>query len=189
MAIDRKAFYESIRESLFEGVLTQRQVDGMNAVMDTWEQYHFDKDIRWLAYCMATAHHETAYVWDAIEEYGKGSGQPYGEPTGPYGECYYGRGFVQLTWITNYEKGEKILKETYDLECPMVQYPHRMLEVEPAALILFDGMIDGWFTGVGLPTYFNASTEDPYNARRTVNGTDKADVIKGHYYKFKEALT
>ena len=71
----------------------------------------------------------------------------------------------------------------------MVQYPHRMLELEPAALILFDGMIDGWFTGVGLPTYFNASTEDPYNARRTVNGTDKAETIKGHYYKFKDALT
>ena len=45
MAIDRKKFFDEIRENLFEGVLTQRQVDGMNAVMDTWEQYHFDKDI------------------------------------------------------------------------------------------------------------------------------------------------
>jgi putative chitinase len=189
MTIDRKKFFDSIRESLFEGVLTQRQVDGMNAVMDIWEQYYADNDIRWLAYCMATAHHETAYVWDAIEEYGKGSGQPYGQPAGPYGECYYGRGFVQLTWYDNYVKGEGILKDKYNVECPMVEYPHRMLEQEPAALILFDGMINGWFTGVGLPQYFDNDTEDPYNARRTVNGTDKADVIKGHYYKFKEALT
>ena len=111
MAIDRNAFFESIRENLFEGVLSQRQVDGMNAVMDTWEQYHFDKDIRWLAYAMATAHHETAYVWDAIEEYGKGSGKEYGAPAGPYGECYYGSGFVQLTWLENYQKGEIVLKE------------------------------------------------------------------------------
>ena len=37
--------------------------------------------------------------------------------------------------------------------------------------------------------YFNATTEDPYNARKIVNGLDKADTIKGHYYKFKDALT
>ena len=189
MPIDRKAFFDSIRESLFYGVLSQRQVDGMNAVLDCWEQHFADSDIRYLAYAMATAHHETAFVWDAIEEYGKGSGKPYGEPAGPYGECYYGRGFVQLTWLENYQKGEKVLEENYGLECPMVQYPHRMLEIEPAALVLFDGIIGGWFTGVGLPTFFNASTDDPYNARKTVNGLDRADLIEGYHRSFLEALT
>ena len=43
----------------------------------------------------------------------------------------------------------------------MVQYPHRMLELEPAALILFDGMIDGWFTGLRLPTFFNRDDRRP----------------------------
>jgi putative chitinase len=189
MAIDRKAFFDSIRESLFYGVLSQRQVDGMNHLIDTWEERFAAGDIRWLAYAMATAHHETAFVWDAIEEYGKGSGKPYGAPAGPYGECYYGRGFVQLTWLENYQKGEQILRDTYQLECPMVEYPHRMLEHEPAALILFDGMIEGWFTGVGLPSFFNSDTEDPYNARKTVNGLDKADLIAGYYKSFKDALT
>ena len=64
-----------------------------------------------------------------------------------------------------------------------------MLEHEPAALILFDGMIEGWFTGVGLPSFFNSDTEDPYNARKTVNGLDKADLIAGYYKSFKDALT
>jgi len=36
----------------------------------------------------------------------------------------------------------------------------------PTALVLYDGMVYGWFTGVGLPKYFNATVEDPKNARR-----------------------
>ena len=187
--IDRDKFFTSVRENLFEGVLSQQQVDGMNYLLDTWENYFVDSDIRWLAYALATAYHETAYMMQPIEEYGRGSGKEYGKPTGPHNEIYFGRGHVQLTWISNYEKGEKRLKEIYDVEAPLVEYPHRMLEDEPSALVLFDGMKEGWFTGVGLPTYFNETTEDPYNARKIVNGLDKADTIKGHYYKFKDALT
>ena len=187
--IDRKKFFDEVRSTLFNGVLSQRQVDGMNYLLDTWEARFADNDIRWLAYALATAFHETAYMMVPLEEYGKGQGQSYGVPVGPYDEVYYGRGHVQLTWITNYEKGEEILKNKYGLAVPMVEYPHRMLEDETSSLILFDGLIDGWFTGVGLPDYFNASTDDPYNARRVVNGTDKAEVIKGYHLKFLDALT
>lgn len=126
---------------------------------------------------------------EPIEEYGEGSSRDYGQPFGPYGQCYFGRGFVQLTWYDNYVKGEQILRDTYKVECPMTRYPGRMLEHEPAALILFDGSVEGWFTGVGLPQYFNAETEDPYNARRVINGTDKAELIAGYYQSFKTALT
>ena len=187
--IDREAFFTAIRASLFNGVLAQSQVDGMNYLLDAWERHFLDKDIRWLAYAMATAFHETAYTMQPIEEYGRGSGHDYGQPTGPYNEAYYGRGHVQLTWLANYEKAEKRLADVYGVEAPLVEYPHRMLEDEPSALVLFDGSIEGWFTGVGLPQYFDDDTEDPYNARRVINGTDKADVIAGYYWKFKEALT
>lgn len=186
--IDRDKFFTYVRENLFNGVLSQAQVDGMNYLLDTWEGYFVDRDIRWLAYCLATAYHETAYTMQPIEEYGRGSGQAYGESTGPYNECYYGRGHVQLTWLENYEKAQERLKEIYEVEAPLVEYPHRMLEDEPSALVLFDGSINGWFTGVGLPQYFNDDTEDAYNARRVINGTDKADIIAGYYEKFKEAL-
>ena len=186
--IDHDKFFSSIRASVFNGVLSQTQVDGMNYLLNTWESYHFDKDIRWLAYCMATAFHETAYTMQPIEEYGRGSGREYGVPTGPYHEIYYGRGHVQLTWIANYEKAQARLKDVYSLDAPLVEYPHRMLEDEPSALVLFDGCIEGWFTGVGLPQFFNANTEDPVNARKVVNGLDKADLIAGYYKDFKEAL-
>jgi predicted chitinase len=187
--IDRDKFFTTIRASVFNGVLSQSQVDGMNYLLDTWERHFADRDIRWLAYALATAFHETAYTMQPIEEYGRGSGHDYGQPTGPYNEAYYGRGHVQLTWLANYETAQKRLAQAYGVEAPLVEYPHRMLEDEPSALVLFDGMIEGWFTGVGLPQYFDADTDDPYNARRTVNGTDKADLIAGYHREFLAALT
>ena len=186
--IDRDHFFTSVRESLFNGVLSQRQVDGMNYLLDVWERLFADKDIRWLAYALATTFHETAYNMRPLEEYGKGSGQPYGVTTGPYEQAYYGRGHVQLTWMENYQKAENFLAERYAADVPLHQYPHRMLEDEPSALVLFDGMIWGWFTGVKLADYFNDAEEDPVNARKIVNGLDKAETIAGYYAKFKEAL-
>ena len=188
MPIDRKKFYDSIRESLFYGVLSQRQVDGMNYLLDVWERLFPALPIEWLAYCLATVFHETAYMMVPLEEYGKGEGKAYGEPVGPHGETYYGRGHVQLTWEDNYKKGEQALLDRYGVVAPMHQYPHRMLEDETSALVLYDGMIEGWFTGVGLPSFFNAATEDPVNARKVVNGLDKADLIAGYYWNFKAAL-
>ena len=190
MSIDRDKFFAAVRDAPFGGNLSQGQVDGLNYLLDTWEDYYqSDEDIRWLAYALATAFHETAQTMAPIEEYGKGGSASYAKPAGPYDQCYYGRGFVQLTWEDNYIKGEQVLKDKFDLECPMHRYPHRMLEHEPAALVLFDGSIDGWFTGVGLPQYFNDTTEDPYNARRVINGTDCAQQIAGYYQNFKKALT
>ena len=187
--IDRDKFFAAVREHPFGGNLSQSQVNGLNYLLDTWEGYFVDRDIRWLAYALATAFHETAATMRPIEEYGQGSGKSYGAPAGDYGQCYYGRGYVQLTWLENYQKAEQILANTYDLKTPCVEYPHRMLEDEPSALILFDGSINGWFTGVGLPQYFNASEEDPVNARQVINGLDKADLIAGYYADFKAALT
>ena len=48
----------------------------------------------------------------------------------------------------------------------------------PIALrALFDGMINGMFTGKKLADYFNATTTDWTNSRRIINGTDKAAEI------------
>ena len=187
--IDRQHFFDSVRASLFNGVLSQRQVDGMNYLLDVWEKVFPSEDIRWLAYALATAFHETAYMMVPLEEYGEGEGQSYGQPVGPYHQCYYGRGHVQLTWEENYKKAETKLAEHHGIDAPLHQYPHRMLEDEPSALVLYDGMIDGWFTGVSLVEFFNPDIEDPYNARKVVNGLDKAELIAGYYADFKKALT
>lgn len=192
MPYDRKHFFDTVRNDLFRGTLRQAQVDGMNYLLEVWETHfeagHPRDGTNWLAYCMATVIHETAETMEPIEEYGKGAGKSYGKPVGPHGHCYYGRGHVQLTWEENYIKGEKNLKDRYRIEATLHREPQRMLNHEISALVLYDGMVHGWFTGVGLPTYFNGATEDPKNARRIVNGTDKADLIAGYYWKFKKAL-
>jgi putative chitinase len=192
MPYDRKLFFDTVRKDLFRGTLTQKQVDGMEHLLIIWER-HFEEanprdGTKWLAYCLATFFHETAETMNPIEEYGKGSGKSYGQPAGPYNQKYYGRGHVQLTWETNYKNGQKYLKERYNIDHTIYPEAHKMLEPQVSALISYDGMIHGWFTGVGLPKYFNATVEDPVNARRIVNGTDCADKIAGYYKKFKPAL-
>jgi hypothetical protein len=192
MTYDRDYFFDHVRQAPFDGELTQRQVDGMEYLLDTWEEFFAseagEQSTPWLAYCLATAFHETAQKMVPLEEYGRGEGHDYGEPTGKYGQRYYGRGHVQLTWEDNYKKGEEILKQRYREDVPLHQYPHRMLEDEPSALILFDGSVFGWFTGVGLPDFFSEGKEDPVGARQIINGHDQDELIAGYYYAFREAL-
>ena len=190
--INRDIFFNSVRSSLFGGSLSQSQVDGMNYLLEIWETFFEGPNPRdgnkWLAYCMATAFHETGKKMQPVEEVGKGKGKKYGVATGPYNKIYYGRGHVQLTWDYNYKKAQEQLQKNYNIDMPLYQHPEKMLQNEPSALVLYDGMTIGWFTGVGLPKYFNSTTEDPENARRVVNGTDKAAMIAGYYWKFKPAI-
>jgi putative chitinase len=194
MPYDRKFFFDTVRKDLFNGTLTQSQVDGMNYLLEIWEwafePYNPNDGTMWLAYALATFYHETAYTMQPIEEYGRGSGKSYGKPAGPYNQCYYGRGFVQLTWEENYKNGQKFLKDRYNKDCNIHPVANNALDPETSALVSYDGMVYGWFTGVGLPKYLSKSKgiEDPVNARRIVNGTDKASTIAGYYWKFKAAL-
>jgi putative chitinase len=194
MPYDRKFFFDKVRADLFHGTLTQSQVDGMNYLLEVWE-WGFEANnpndgTMWLAYALATFYHETAQTMQPIEEYGRGSGKSYGQPAGPYGQCYYGRGHVQLTWEANYKNGQQYLKDRYGVDANIYPDASKMLDSQTSALISYDGMVYGWFTGVGLPKYLSKSKgiEDPVNARRIVNGTDQASKIAGYYWKFKGAL-
>ena len=53
---------------------------------------------------------------------------------------------------------------------------------------MFAGMTEGWFTGKLLADYFSATKDDPRNARRIINGTDKASTIAGYHAEFLDAL-
>lgn len=44
------------------------------------------------------------------------------------------------------------------------------------------------FTGVGLPRYIRGSRCDYVNARRIVNGTDRASLIAGYAKEFEQIL-
>ncbi len=171
--IDRKEFYSQIRATLVKGGLSQPQVDGFEAILDEWEKRKLT-DLRWLAYIMATAWHETAQRMQPIEEFGRGRGKAYA-PT------YYGRGFVQITWERNYAR----LSDVIGVD--LVTHPEKALEMDNAIQILFVGMIDGLFTGKALSDYFDKNA-DWRGARAIVNGKDKAAEIAGYAQKIWDSL-
>jgi putative chitinase len=182
-SINRKFFFDTVRLSLFDGKLKQSQVDGLTCFLNEWENNYAKCDDRWLAYILATIHHETDRTFRAIEEYGKGKGHKYGRPDSQTGKAYYGRGFVQLTWKGNYERMSSVVKRD------LVRQPELTLEPTIATQICFHGMMQGSFTGKKLSDYFNPQKDDWVNARRIINGTDKANNIASYAKLFYRAIS
>jgi len=178
----RARFYDVIRLPLFNGTLTQSQVDGLEYLLDYAEHHAPALDLRHVAYILATTLHETARTMQPIEEYGKGVGYPYGVPDPETGETYHGRGFVQITWKNNYAYQQA------KLTLPLLTTPDLALQADCAARILVEGMADGDFTGVSLGDYINDVQCDYVEARRIVNGLDCAEQIAGYAQVFQEAL-
>jgi len=174
LKFDRTIYFDMVRPRLFGGKLTQEQVDGQNAILDEWERHSMSDDLRHLAYPLATTIHETASRMWPITEYGGGAGQPYGEPDPETKQTYYGRGYVQLTWRDNYRRATSKLALTGDDD--LEWHADRALDPQIAADVMFRGMAEGWFrTGNDgkpetLTRYFNATRDDPYQAREIING-------------------
>ena len=181
----------------FGGKLTQGQVDGMNAIFSAFETKGVD-DKRWQAYMLATVYHECAQTMQPIKEYGSAAyfknmyditgarpalARANGNIAVGDGAKYYGRGYVQLTWKNNYKRAGVYLG------IDLVANPDLALLPDNAAQIMCIGMLDGWFTGKKLGDYLTAQKTDWVNARRIINGTDKADVIAGYARAFYSALT
>lgn len=172
--------------------LSQEQADNIQIIYNTCLELGIKRK-RHIAYIFATIFHEGALkevingktIYRrivSVEEIGKGKGKPYGIKikyskktyTTP-DKLYYGRGFVQITWYEVYEKFGKILK--FDL----LNNPELALNPIVGAKIAVLGMRDGLFTGVNLERYFNDTRTDAINARKIINGTDKADLIASYY--------
>lgn len=174
-----------------DGKLEQRQVDSVNAIMQACSCANVT-DPRHVAYILATAWHESRLK--PIEEIGKGAGRDYGKKLKmsriPYtkpDKIYYGRGFVQLTWYENYQLMGRLIG------VDLLNRPELALSIDHAAEIIVEGMTKGAssfgdFTGKCLEMYFNDKVNDPINARKIVNGLDKAELIAGYYNKILTAL-
>lgn len=190
MPINRNFFFKQIKQTLFSGKLNQTQVTGLTCILDEWEKNYFKNDDRFLAYMLATAHHETDRKINGIEEYGKGNTKPYGKKIKMCrtiyltpNKIYYGRGLVQLTWYENYEKaGNK-------LGIDLIGNPDLALDINYATKILFAGMSEGWFTGKKLSSYFNGPVEDWVNARKIINGLDKANLIASYAHQYYAGIS
>lgn len=179
--MERKSFFAIARASVFAGRVSQKQVDGTEAILVEAERRGVP--LKHLAYILATTFHETAGTMQPIREYGRGKGRQYGKPVGPFNQVYYGRGYVQLTWMENYDKAGKAFGVN------LLKEPDRALEPTLAAAIMFTGMAEGWFTTHKLSDYINDTGTDYRGARRIVNGIDKAALIAGYAVEFQKALS
>lgn len=177
--LDPEAFYNGVRKVTKS--LDQVQVDTINALLEHAGHW----GIGWLAYGLATAWHE-AYL-KPIEEIGRGKGRSYGKP-GPHGgQIPYGRGLVQLTWAQNYETMDQAL----GLGGALVKNYDLALRPDIAVRILIIGMQRGLFTGKSLGTYIGtqrATYPEFIQARRIINGTDRAVMIADYAIDFQDAL-
>lgn len=182
-------FIENTRLLLFGGQLKTSQREGLVGILAEWDQNHASKDDRWLAYMFATVHHETDRTMRPIREYGStayftrrydvrgerpNTCRKYGNTTPGDGPRYCGRGFVQLTWKNNYRSMSEVVG------VDLVADPDRAMELPVATKILFHGMMNGSFTGKRLAGYFDGIRADWVNARKIINGLDKANLIAGY---------
>ena len=183
-----QAFFDSIREVLFRGILNQGQVSGMNAILAAWSSQKVDS--RFVAYALATAYWETAQKMLPVREDGEGRGRPYGKPVPPWNQVYYGRGLVQLTWYDNYDKVDERLRALGGLAPgeDLTKSPDMALRPDIASEIMVVGMMEGIFTGAKLADFFSDKTNDAFHARMIINGLDHAADIAGFHLHFCDAL-
>lgn len=192
MKINRKRFFDNFRKH--NGKLTQPLVDNLNFLLTKLEAGLFKLPTQ-MAYILATVQHETANSFHPVAEgyYIKPESKRINSlysyyrknnpgalrtifPNGADGLAYYGRGYVQITHDFNYSKFG--IKDT----------PDKALEPETAFMIIEKGFANGTFTGLKLQSYVNESITDYRNARKCINGLDKASLIAGYARQFNEGI-
>lgn len=192
--MDKAKFFASIRRDLFPKGLQPIQVERIETLLDACSAAGWP--LAWTSYALATAHHETA-LWMHMKElggstyftrmYDKSGNRPakaaeLGNTFVGDGALFAGRGYVQLTGRTNYQKAGRALG------LDLLKSPDLVEKPETAALVLVWGMSSGAYTGKANRDYLDKSPPDYVNARRIINGTDKAAQIAGYAKLFQAAL-
>ncbi|MBD9445747.1 hypothetical protein IB248_09155 [Rhizobium sp. RHZ01] len=216
--MDRKHFFGAVRTSIFGGSLTSFQVQGMEALLDACaelqvpDQRHvayilatpmietggsFVPGVESLNYSAAvlkskfsgrisaadadrfgrTSQHPANQLEIANRIYGSDWGRMHlGNNASTDGWTFRGRGLCQITGRANYAK------------FGVVSDPDRAATLPTAAIIMVRGMRDGSFTTKKLADYLNDAGTDYVNARRIINGLDRAQEIAAYAKKFEAAL-
>lgn len=173
--INRKTFFADIKKLFkggYEGRVGKGRISGLDLIVDEWER-RGDIEYDEFAYILATTIWETAYTIQPVKEYGSDK-YLQGKKYWPH----IGRGYVQLTWEYNYKKAGDYLG------VDLVAHPELAQKPEHAVKILFEGMMEGWFTGKKLSDYMDGVQETDAEdlkefegARRIINGVDKKKEI------------
>lgn len=175
--------FEAGRRGLFPGGYSTLQVTSIELlVAEFFRQGLMMKEQ--LAYLLATVYHEChnpAYPKKRLTPMKEFGGERYLKSKAYY--PYYGRGFVQLTWKSNYDKAGK------RLGIDLLQNPELALDPVFAANIMVYGMKHGSFTGKKLSDYIHAQKVDFLQARRIINGMDKSRLIADYALLFQDCLS
>lgn len=182
MKFNHKKFFDGAKAKI-DSTLTQQQVEGLEALLTSFESDPAWNDLRHIAYAYATICIETAWTFHPIKEYGKDSyfkkydgRASLGNTQAGDGLRFKGRGFVQITGRRNYTK------------FGITDNPEAALEHSTAFKIMTVGMHKGVFTGKKLSDYINGSKCDYKGARRIINGQDRAGEIAGYARDFENIL-
>jgi len=177
-------FFDQYRKQF--GSLNALQANGLALILSKVENDSRWTDLRQLAYFFASIHHETNIKRNnllqtfnpIVELRANKSKQPalYEQQNRYWLSGYYGRGLIQLTWLSNYKK--------FGLE----NDPNQALDPNISYEITVRGMIEGLFSGKKLSDYINKNKADYRNARRIVNALDKADAIAAIAVKWEKIL-
>lgn len=192
---DRAAFFAVLRGTNLRHQKPS-QVEGTELILDKMHGL----PTSWVAYALATTWHETAATMQPIKEYGGPAyfmdryditgkkphiARALGNTQPGDGARFAGRGYVQLTGRANYDRAGKAVRQD------LLGNPDLAMRPDIAAQIMRAGMLEGWFTGRKFSTTMPAdiATREQFReARRIINGTDKADKIAGHALDFQAAL-
>lgn len=139
-----------------------------------------------IAYVLATADHESA-GFATLEEFASGDAyegrSDLGNNRPGDGRRFKGRGYVQLTGRNNYTAYAK-RSGIRLVNLPFVLMNWASLSV----YVIVDGMMRGAYTGRRLDEFVNAGKQDFRNARKVVNGLDKADKIAAQAREWLDKL-
>lgn len=196
--------FDALNDTLSVIFARQSAIDGAKYLVKMCIKH--DLSITEAAYVLATAKHETAHTMMPIEEYGhrvnydygkwrtNNKGQRYCYTSGKrdkaylesqHPHLYYGRGYVQITWLDNYERLGKVIGRD------IVTNPHVMItDREASADVMIVGMVKGLFTGKSLKSYISDTHADYNGARAIINPKDYKTYapIASTAYQFEAAL-
>lgn len=197
LEFDRAVFFDVCRHGVMGPTLDSDEVRGSEVILDAME----GMPLTYTAYALATAWHETAHTMQPVREMGgpaylrrmydvEGNrpalARKMGNTNPGDGIRYCGRGYVQLTWKNNYARAAA------KLGAPLAQQPDLAMRPDIAAKIMRQGMNEGWFTGKAfrhyLPARGTASKPMFVEARRIINGLDRAGLIADYALQFQTAL-
>ena len=181
------AFFDALRHGLMGPTLEPDEVSGCNAILAAMA----GTPPAYCAYALATAWHETNAKMQPVRE-AYWLSEAWRKKNLRY-YPWYGRGYVQLTWQTNYQRADKEL----GLGGTMLGDPDRAMEPGIAAKIMRLGMVEGWFAGDSkgrhtlarhLPETGPANEQQFTSARGIINGTDRDLMIARYANSFQNAL-